>query len=70
MNKMINFLNVASEAADTASEVAKEGMGWHPADALEVLPKAGVGMCVIFAIIGVIILSTVILGKISSNNKK
>jgi predicted permease len=69
MNKMINFLNVASEVADTTSEVVKEGMGWHPADALEVLPKAGIGMVVIFTIIGVIILATALLGKLTSKKK-
>ena len=42
------------------------GIAWHPKDALEVLPKASVGMLVIFVIIGVIILATVILGKMSS----
>ena len=43
----------------------KSGAEWHPESALEVLPKAGVGMLVIFAVIGLIILVTVILGKIS-----
>ncbi len=58
VNVLLNYLN------------ADSGIAWHPADALEVLPKAGVGMVVIFAVIGVIILATAILGKITSGKKK
>ena len=61
--KIINVLNIASE-------VAEEGMSWHPEESLEVLPKAGVGMLVIFAIISVIIITTAVLGKITSNKDK
>ncbi len=45
------------------------GIAWHPNEALEVLPKAGIGMLVIFVIIGVIILATALLGKLSSKKK-
>lgn len=60
MNLLNVFLNLLN---------AQSGIGWHPADALEVLPKAGVGMLVIFVIIGVIILATALLGKLSSKRK-
>ena len=56
-NVFFNFLNTDS------------GIAWHPESALEVLPRAGVGMLVIFAIIGVIILATVILGKLSAKKQ-
>ncbi len=49
---------------------AESGISWHPEKALEVLPKAGIGMLVIFVIIGVIILATALLGKLSSKNNK
>ncbi len=57
-NLFLNYLNTES------------GIAWHPEKALEVLPKAGVGMCVIFVIIGVIILATALLGKLSSGKNK
>ncbi len=60
---------VTSEETVSESTSSVEGMSWHPADALEVLPKAGVGMVVIFAIIGVIILTTALLGKVTSKKK-
>lgn len=61
-----------STTEETTSEETSsvEGMGWHPENSLEVLPKAGVGMVVIFAIIGVIILATALLGKITSGKNK
>ena len=60
-----------STVGDTSSEATSsvEGMSWHPEASLEVLPKAGVGMVVIFAIIGVIIITTALLGKITSKKK-
>ncbi len=62
MNFLTMFLNLLS----TAPEKVEKGMEWHPEKALEVLPKAGIGMLVIFVVIGVIILSTVLINKIFS----
>ena len=59
--------SLESTTSEQTSSV--EGMSWHPYDALEVLPKAGVGMVVIFSIIGVIIVVTALLGKITSKKK-
>ena len=59
--------SVESTTSEATSSV--EGMSWHPEASLEVLPKAGIGMVVIFAIIGVIILTTAILGKVTSKKK-
>lgn len=47
----------------------EKGMQWHPEKALEVLPKAGIGMLVIFVLIGVIIVTTLIVNKIFSSKK-
>lgn len=60
-----------SSLESTTSEATSsvEGMSWHPDEALEVLPKAGVGMVVIFSIIGVIIVVTALLGKMTSKKK-
>lgn len=54
------FLNLLS------APVVEKGMQWHPEKSLEVLPKAGIGMLVIFVIIGVIILATLAINKIFS----
>lgn len=74
--KLLNmFLNLLSTAPDSypaetivekVENVAETSMEWHPEKALEVLPKAGIGMLVIFVIIGVIILSTLLINKIFS----
>lgn len=72
LSMFLNLLSAApaSYSADTivdkAEEVVEKGMEWHPEKALEVLPKAGIGMLVIFVIIGVIILSTLLINKIFS----
>ena len=47
----------------------EKGMQWYPEKALEVLPKAGIGMLVIFVLIGVIIVTTLIVNKIFSSKK-
>ena len=46
------------------------GVSWHPKDALSVLPKMGIGMLVIFVVIGVIIVATLLISKIFSSKKK
>lgn len=61
--------STTSEATSSEATSSVEGMSWHPEASLEVLPKAGIGMVVIFAIIGVIILTTAILGKVTSKKK-
>jgi hypothetical protein len=61
MKLLTMFLNLLN--------VAEKGMEWHPEKALEVLPKAGIGMLVIFVIIGVIIISTLLINKIFSGKK-
>lgn len=61
--KLINmFLNLLNATPD----VVEKGMQWHPEKALEILPKAGIGMLVIFVLIGVIILATLLINKIFS----
>ena len=60
LNMFLNLLNAAT---------GEKGMQWHPEKSLEVLPKAGIGMLVIFVIIGVIILSTLLINKIFSKKK-
>ena len=69
LNIFANLLNAAPNTSDTVSEAAKEGMGWHPEEAIEMLNHMGIGMLVIFVIIGVIIAATVVLGKITSGKK-
>ena len=61
--------STTSESTSSEATSSVEGMSWHPEASLEVLPKAGVGMVVIFAIIGVIIITTALLGKITSKKK-
>ncbi len=68
--KLLNmFLNLLS-ADPNAENIVEKGMQWHPEKSLEVLPKAGIGMLVIFVIIGIIILSTLVINKIFSGKKK
>ncbi len=62
LNMFLNLLNAPSNVND----VVEKGMQWHPEKALEILPKAGIGMLVIFALIGVIILATLLINKIFS----
>ena len=78
MKLLTMFLNLLNAGGDTYSadtivskieETAESGMQWHPEKSLEVLPKAGIGMLVIFVIIGVIILATVLINKIFSSKK-
>ncbi len=57
------------ESTNSEATSSVEGMEWHPKEAIGVLPKAGVGMVVIFAIIGVIIVTTTLLSKITSKKK-
>ena len=78
MKLLTMFLNLLSAGSDTypaetivdkVGDVAEKGMQWHPEKALEVLPKAGIGMLVIFVIITVIILATLAINKIFSKKK-
>lgn len=62
LNMFLNLLN----ASPNVNDVAEKGMQWHPEKALEILPKAGIGMLVIFVLIGVIILATLLINKIFS----
>ncbi len=68
LNMFLNTLNTVPNVSEIKDNIEKasEGMGWHPEKALEILPKAGIGMLVIFAIIGVIILATLLINKIFS----
>lgn len=61
MNILSMFLNLLN---------ADSGMSWHPKDAISVLPKMGIGMLVIFVVIGVIIVATLLINKIFSSKKK
>ena len=48
-------------------------MNWidfHPEKIMEMLPRMGIGMLVIFVVIGVIMLSTVLIQKIFSKSDK
>lgn len=45
-------------------------LGFNPDRVLDMLPKMGLGMLVIFVIIAIIILSTVIIQKVFSSKKK
>ena len=47
-----------------------EVLGFDPSRALEMLKHMGIGMLVIFVIIGVIILSTVAIQKVFSGKKE
>ena len=63
----MNFLTapVATEAAETAATLV-----FNPGNFLYNLQYMGVGMLVIFVIIGVIILATLLTGFLFSNNSK
>lgn len=61
MNILSMFLNLLN---------ADSGMSWHPKEALSILPKMGIGMLVIFAVIGVIIVATLLISKIFSSKNK
>ncbi len=59
LNMFLNLLNATTG-------VVEKGMQWHPEKSLDILPKAGIGMLVIFVIIGVIIIATLLINKIFS----
>ncbi len=50
-------------------ETELEVLNFKPERALQMLSKMGIGMLIIFVIIGVIILSTVAIQKVFSGNK-
>ena len=57
-----------SKAVETAANAAENAGGlsdlsFDPARVLEMLPRMGIGMLVIFVVIGVIALSTVLINK-------
>lgn len=62
---MLRLLNASPDTSSVADKV-EEGLNWHPEKALETLDNMGIGMLVIFVIIGVIILSTMLVNKIFS----
>lgn len=79
MKLLTAFLNLLNAGGDTypadtivskIEETAESGMQWHPEASLDVLPKAGIGMLVIFVIIGIIILSTLLINKVFSGKSK
>ncbi len=70
LNMFLNLLSADSYPADTIVDKVEEGMQWHPEKALEVLPKAGIGMLVIFVIISVIIVATLLINKLFSSKNK
>lgn len=53
---------VANTAAETAGGLAD--LSFEPTRIFEMLPRMGIGMLVIFVVIGVIALSTVVINKI------
>ncbi|MBE6798454.1 MAG: hypothetical protein E7525_01570 [Ruminococcaceae bacterium] len=63
---MLQLLNAAATDTSSVAETVSEGMGWHPEKALETLDNMGIGMLVIFVIIGVIIIATMLVNKIFS----
>ncbi len=65
------FMNLISapNSSATLAAATEEGMKWHPEKALETLDNMGIGMLVIFVIIGAIILTTIIVNKIFSKKK-
>lgn len=64
-NMMLQLLNAAPDTSSVA-ETVEEGLKWHPEKALETLDNMGIGMLVIFVVIGVIIISTMLVNKIFS----
>jgi hypothetical protein len=68
-NIMLNLLNASADTLSVA-EAAGEGMSFHPEKAIEMLKYMGIGMLVIFVIIGVIIIATLLINKIFSRKKK
>lgn len=65
---LANFIKAASEGA--VPPTAEEGMDWHPEEALGMLKHMGVGMLVIFVIIGIIIIATILVNRIFSDKRK
>ena len=57
------------EITETAAETAAE-LSFEPSRLVEMLPYMGVGMFIIFVLIGVIILVTVLTNKIFTGNQK
>ncbi len=55
----MNFLTALHAAEETAAQIS-----FQPANFIENLKHMGVGMLVIFAVIGIIALSTVLINKI------
>ena len=68
------MLFLAAKAADVASKVAENAgeiseLSFAPERVLEMLPRMGIGMLVIFVVIGVIILATALINKLFAVNK-
>ena len=60
--KLLKLLNIAADAAAPQLE-------FHPERFVEMLDKMGLGMLIIFILIGVIILTTLLVNRIFSKNK-
>ena len=55
----MNFLTVLHAAEETAAQIS-----FQPLNFIENLKYMGIGMLVIFAVIGVIVLTTVLINKV------
>ena len=62
MNFLASFINILSTAGE-------QQMFFKPELFLEKLPHMGIGMLVIFILIGIIILTTALINKIFSSKK-
>ena len=65
---MFRFMNTLLTAAPAAEE-AKAQLFFKPEGFVEKLPNMGIGMLVIFVVIGVIILTTMMINKVFSDEK-
>lgn len=62
---MLFLSKVVETAANTAENAGGlSDLNFDPARILQMLPRMGIGMLVIFVVIGVIALSTVVINKI------
>jgi hypothetical protein len=55
----MNFLTALNAAEETAAQIS-----FQPANFIENLKYMGIGMLVIFAVIGVIVLTTMLINKV------
>ena len=62
--KLFKFLNLAADAAQTDLK-----LDFKPERFVQMMDEMGIGMLIIFILIGVIILTTVVVNKLFSNKK-